>query len=106
MPNHSSINLEYRPSTYWPESENREQRLSHIHGKVRRDITRNALESGGIGELNSFGPELLAESLSDPGRQTWGGIHPSMMGGEYLPHIQKKKWRSHASASSPQPQTR
>ncbi len=85
MSHQSSINLEYRPSTYWPESENREQRLAHIHGKVRRDITRHALEAGGIGELNSFGPELSAESLSEQDRHAWGRIHPAMMGGEYLP---------------------
>jgi len=85
MPNHSSINLEYRPSTYWPESENREQRLAHIHGKARRDITRKIPDSGGIAELNSLGPELSAESLSEQARQAWGGIHPSHMGGEFLP---------------------
>ena len=81
----SSIDLEYRPLSYWPESENREQRLARIHGKVRRDITRQTLESGGIGELNFLGPELSAESLSEQARQAWGGIHPSHMGGEYLP---------------------
>ena len=85
MSHQSSIDLEYRPSTYWPESENREQRLARIHGKARRDITRQTLESGGIDELNSLGPELSVESLSEQARQAWGGIHPSHMGGEYLP---------------------
>ena len=87
----SSIDLQYRPSTYWPESENRKQRLTHIHGKVRRDITRHALESGGIRELNSFEPELSAESLSEQDRRAWGAVHPSMMGGEYLPQYENSE---------------
>jgi hypothetical protein len=91
MSQQSSIDLDYRPSTYWPESENQEQRLSHIHGKGRRDITRNALESGGIRELNWIGPELSAESLSEQDRQAWGRIHPSMMGGEYLPQYEENE---------------
>jgi hypothetical protein len=91
MSQQSSIDLGYRPSTYWPESENREQRLSHIQGKARRDITRNALESGGISELNWIGPELASESLSEQDRKAWGRIHPSMMGGEYLPQYEENE---------------
>jgi hypothetical protein len=85
MTHNSSFDLKYRPDTYWPGSETREQRLSHIHGKARRDITRRALEEGGIEALNVIGAEVAAETLSDDDRQAWGSIHPSLMGGEYLP---------------------
>ena len=54
MTKNISNDLEYRPSTYWPEAENREQRLSRIQGKARRDITRKALEEGGIEALNAI----------------------------------------------------
>jgi hypothetical protein len=84
MPSKLDIDLEYRPATYWPAAENREQRLSRISGKARRDITRSALETGGIGELNTIGPEVSAETLGERERQAWGAIHPAFMGGEYL----------------------
>ncbi len=80
-----SINMNYRPSTYWPESENREQRLTKILGKARRDITRKILNSGGIKELNDVGAELSQGELGGNDRQAWGSLHPNFMGGEYLP---------------------
>ena len=89
MTHHASIDLQYRPSTYWPESENREQRLSHIQGEARRDITRKALEEGGIEALNIIGAEVATETLSNESRQAWGAMHPSLMGGEYLPDYEE-----------------
>ncbi len=85
MCNCTYINLNYRPTTYWPESENLEQRLTHIQGKARRDITRNAPGSGGIRELNRIGPQIALGDLSNELRSGWVSMHPSLMGGEYLP---------------------
>ena len=79
-----SIDMNYQPS-YWPESENREQRLTKILGKSRRDITRKILDSGGVKELNAVGIELSRSELGDNDRQAWGSLHPDLMGGEYLP---------------------
>lgn len=79
------IDLKWRPKTYWPESESREQRLSHIKGEVRRNIIREALEVGGVQELNKIGPQIASDNLSECERQAWGSFHPRMMGGEYLP---------------------
>jgi len=75
----------HRPATYWPTADNREQRLARIQGQARRDITRRALEDGGISALNSIGPEVASETLSAAAREAWGRIHPALMGGEYLP---------------------
>jgi len=80
-----SINMNYRPFTYWPESENREQRLTKILGKARRDITRKILNSGGIKELNAVGAEFSQGELDENDRKAWGSLHPNLMGGEYLP---------------------
>ena len=85
MTDRNLIDLSFRPTTYWPESENREQRLSHIKGKARRDMTRDALNSGGVLELNETIPELAKDNLSDEERQLLGAVHPTFMGGEYLP---------------------
>ena len=89
MTQDSSFDFKYRPDTYWPGSETREQRLSHIQGKARRDITRKALEEGGIEALNIIGAEVATETLSEDNRQAWGSIHPSLMGGEYLPDYEE-----------------
>jgi hypothetical protein len=80
-----SINMNYRPPTYWPESENREQCLTKILGKARRDITRKILNRGGIKELNAVGAELSQGEFGGNDRQAWGSLHPNFMGGEYLP---------------------
>jgi hypothetical protein len=85
MSKSNSIDLSFRPTTYWPESENREQRLAHIKGKTRRDMTRNALASGGVSVLNASVAGLARDNLSDESRQFLGAIHPAFMGGEYLP---------------------
>jgi len=86
--NLENIDLNWRPDTYWPESQNRDQLLSHIKGQARREITRQALDSGGLAVLNDIGPDVASEVLSDPGREGWGSIHPSLMGGEYLPEYE------------------
>jgi len=86
-----SINMNYRPDTYWPESENREQRLAHIQGQARREITRDILNSGGIKELNQIGAEVAQDELSETDREAWGSLHPQLMGGEYLSSQQDNK---------------
>ena len=74
--------LSYRPDTYWPESLNSEQLLSRIKGKVRQDLARKAFREEGFLGLTEF---IAKQELTDAERDGWGGIHPRMMGGEYLP---------------------
>lgn len=82
----SSIDLDWRPETYWPESPNRDQLLSRIQGEARRLIAEYTLDEVGIGGLD---PELAAEELSEERREEWGAIHPQFMGGEFLPPLAK-----------------
>ena len=85
----SGVDLSFRPATYWPKSLNREQLLSRVKGKARRDTARFILEQGpGFTSLNQF---VSREGLPDEQRQTWGMIHPQFMGGEYLPDFRKKE---------------
>jgi hypothetical protein len=82
MTSEKTCAMDCRPGKYWSESDNREQRLSRIQGRVKRDSTREALEEGCIGALNAIGSEVANETLSEPDREARGAIHPSLMGGE------------------------
>jgi len=78
----SGIDFDFRPSTYWPESQTQEQLLANIKGKVRRDMARKVLRDEGFRGLNAF---LGRAELDDDECREWGAVHPLLMGGEYLP---------------------
>ena len=78
----NTIDLNYRPDTYWPESLTPEQLLSRIHGKERQDIARLTYAACGFSGLDAF---LAREALTHEEREAWGRVHPLCMGGEYLP---------------------
>ena len=63
------IDFSYRPETYFSESPNREQLLSKIKGKVRREEARARLETFGFSALNDF---IARESLDEEERKAWG----------------------------------
>ena len=79
-----AFDFEFRPATYWPASRTREQLLSRIKGRVRRQMAAAALVDGGVRALNAF---LARESLPDGERRAWGRLHPWCMGGEFLPDL-------------------
>jgi len=76
------FNLDFRPETYWPWLPTEEQMLARIKGSVRRATAATVLATGGPAALD---PSLFEESLSDEERVAAGGLHPALMGGEYLP---------------------
>jgi hypothetical protein len=80
----NTIDLCYRPDTYWPDSLTPEQLLSRINGKARQDIARGVFETEGFAGLTAF---LARAQLTDEDRVDWGRVHPQMMGGEYLPAV-------------------
>jgi hypothetical protein len=47
----NTIDLCYRPDTYWPDSLTPEQLLSRINGKARQDIARGVFEDEGEVEI-------------------------------------------------------
>ena len=71
--------LDYRPSTYW---ETPSSAIANIKGDARREAIRNLLERGALAEAD---PRLMADALSEDERRQAGSLHPSLMGGEYLP---------------------
>jgi len=81
-----TIDLPFRPETYWPESLTPHQLLSRIQGRVRQDIARSFFIEQGFRGLNRF---LAREELDEEQREAWGAIHPAFMGGEYLPSLKE-----------------
>lgn len=70
---------DYRPAVYWavPDAV-----FANIKGARRRRIIREAIARG---ELESVPAEMLGDDLPAELRSYIGAIHPSFMGGEYLP---------------------
>lgn len=80
----NTIDLSFRPDTYWPESLTPEQLLTRIRGKERQNIARRVFKDHGFTGLNEF---LVKEGLAEEERSAWGAIGPWCLGGEYLPEL-------------------
>ena len=80
----SSIDTDFRPSTYFWALDKGIQLPSDISGAERRRLYKLALESG---QPSIFlDDEDFSSAHLDPAlRQAWGGLHPSLLGGEFLP---------------------
>ena len=78
----TSIDLEYRPASYFWAAERGITLLSDIKGAERRKLYARALEAGQGDEVPD---PLIRASLTDQDRACLGSIHPAFMGGEYLP---------------------
>jgi hypothetical protein len=78
----SEINLTFRPKGYfWPMSL-RTHVVSSIKGAERKAYVKEMFEEGREGELP---PTVVQSGLPSELRQATGAMHPSLMGGEYLP---------------------
>jgi len=82
----NTIDLSYRPDTYWPASLTPEQLLTRIRGKQRQQIARQLYEESGFKALNQF---LVREGLTEEERSAWSALGPWCMGGEYLPELEE-----------------
>jgi hypothetical protein len=79
-----SFDLDYRPRTYfWPHGL-KPHPVSSIKGANRRKLIADALAEDADADIP---PVLLQSALPDPLRQYLGSLHPSAMGGEYLPDL-------------------
>ena len=84
MPDLSKYNIDFLPKTYWDLRDVLTLIEAKIAGKLRKDFIKKTLQDGG-----SVPGELLKGSLSDNLRDVLGSIHPSFMGGEYLPELEE-----------------
>jgi hypothetical protein len=79
-----TIDRAFRPASYWDPADPRTAVLRNIKGQNRRTVVARHLdlEPEHEAELHST---FLADELDQPDRAALGAIHPSWMGGEYLP---------------------
>ncbi len=76
------IDLDYRPRDYFWAADLKVPLLSGIAGETRRQLVRQLVRAG-----KPVPDGLDAPVLDEEMRQAWERIHPSHMGGEYLPPL-------------------
>ena len=82
MKKFKGIGYGFRPKSYWSESDPLEAILRNIKGENRRQMVIDFWNAGHLEKLDAI---LLQNELGEAERQGLGRIHPSFMGGEYLP---------------------
>jgi hypothetical protein len=76
----------YRPRDYFGRHDLQTKLLTRVKGTVRRNALRDALEDGQIMQVPD---SIKTAALSEVARQYAGSLHPTFMGGEYLPTVTK-----------------
>lgn len=80
--------LKYRPRDYFGRYDLQTTLLTQVKGTVRRKALREALDEGQMADI----PDAVkSAALSEVTRQYIGSLHPSFMGGEYLPTVDKEE---------------
>ncbi|MFO1303177.1 MAG: hypothetical protein U1F54_05560 [Burkholderiales bacterium] len=74
------IDPNFRPTSYFFARDHGLALPSDIQGMARRELARQLAAEG-----RDLPEELAGATLTDDDRRAWGRMHPSMMGGEYLP---------------------
>ena len=82
MNRYKEIDYTFQPESYWLDSTVLQALLRDVKGVQRRKMIVDYYENGTIDQLEDT---FLQASLSEDQRQRFGLIHPSFMGGEYLP---------------------
>lgn len=80
---YAGFDYPFRPTSYWRmEDDVLAEHLKNVKGTNRRRMIRDYSRAGRIEELD---PKLRAEVLRDDTREWLGALHPSFLGGEFLP---------------------
>ena len=75
----------FQPASYWDENDPLSAILRNVKGTNRRQMITDYWNAGKIEELE---PPLLADDTNPRLRGFLESLHPSFMGGEYLPDLQ------------------
>ena len=78
----NKLNLDFRPDSYWSTDSLLDSLQGSISGTMRRKIINDLLEQG---EVYPVIQQLLNEQLPADMKSAWERLHPTFMGGEYLP---------------------
>ena len=79
------IDYTQRPQSYWDDSSVLHATLRNVKGENRRRLIR---DFHSLEQLDQVKPDLAKDSLTTPERESLGRIHPTFLGGEYLPDYQ------------------
>jgi len=83
MKKYARIRYGFRPQSYWEDADPLSAILRNVTGENRRRMITDYWNAGRLEELDSA---LLMDEPDDESRMRLGRIHPSFMGGEYLPN--------------------
>jgi len=83
LPPPPDLDWEYRPASYWDHPDPVSAVVSGIKGQERRNAIRRSM-TGDEGAW-ALTEDAYQDSLSSEQRKAASRIHPSLMGGEYLP---------------------
>ena len=72
------IHYDFRPASYWDETDPLHAILRNVKGENRR---RMILDYAAQGRLEELDADLLKDEVDETVRQRLGRIHPSFMGG-------------------------
>ncbi|MBK7906124.1 MAG: hypothetical protein IPJ78_06100 [Gemmatimonadetes bacterium] len=79
------IDLDFRPASYWDAADPAAAITQNIKGQLRREMVRDFISGDAPAILGEIDDALVADEVSDETRRFLGRMHPSWMGGEYLP---------------------
>lgn len=82
MSRFTGIDYTFKPQSYWEDSSVLQALLRDVKGVQRRKMIVDYYEQDALSQLDDT---FLQSKLSEEQRQRFGLIHPSFMGGEYLP---------------------
>ena len=86
---YAGIDYEFRPESFWTAaSDPLAAILRNVKGRNRREMIRDYYAAGKLDQLSD---ELLEDALNDEVRISLGKIHPTFMGGEYLPNYGRQE---------------
>jgi len=84
---YAGTDYDFRPESYWgPARSPLEAALRNVKGRNRREMIRD-YHSRGL--LPALSDNLLRDTLDEDTRKGLDLIHPSFMGGEYLPNYRR-----------------
>jgi hypothetical protein len=82
MKKYKGIRYGFRPTSYWEDLDPLSAILRNVTGQNRRQMITDYWNAGKLDELD---PALLRDGSDEDLRRRLGRIHPSFLGGEYLP---------------------
>ena len=78
----TGIDYAQKPRSYWDDSSVLHATLRNVKGENRRRLIR---DFHSLEQLDQVEPGLAKDILTTPERESLGRIHPTFLGGEYLP---------------------